>query len=132
MAFILLFVVACSDVTIADFIMADAPTWISSFGSNQITDLAVGTNHMIAVNTTGEVFTWGCGDDGQLGHGYVHFFKFLIASAFADHSQSFVFTGTEGIDLILRSSIISVCSHLLLSRVVGHAKCLQDICTRRL
>ena len=72
MAFILLFVVACSDVTIADFIMADAPTWISSFGSNQITDLAVGTNHMIAVNTTGEVFTWGCGDDGQLGHGYVH------------------------------------------------------------
>uniref|UniRef100_A0A7S1A998 Uncharacterized protein n=1 Tax=Noctiluca scintillans TaxID=2966 RepID=A0A7S1A998_NOCSC len=46
---------------------ADAPETLP--GLSQITDIQMGTDHLVALNTNGEVFCWGKGDQGQLGTG---------------------------------------------------------------
>ena len=40
-------------------------------GLKEITEIACGDFHVLAVNKDGEVYSWGNGSDGQLGHGSV-------------------------------------------------------------
>ncbi|RHZ01593.1 hypothetical protein DYB35_012648 [Aphanomyces astaci] len=39
------------------------------FGSDVVTDYAAGDNHALAVTEFGDVYSWGRGKDGELGHG---------------------------------------------------------------
>eukprot|EP00359_Climacostomum_virens_P006452 CAMPEP_0204902852 /NCGR_PEP_ID=MMETSP1397-20131031/3921_1 /ASSEMBLY_ACC=CAM_ASM_000891 /TAXON_ID=49980 /ORGANISM="Climacostomum Climacostomum virens, Strain Stock W-24" /LENGTH=1040 /DNA_ID=CAMNT_0052071421 /DNA_START=20 /DNA_END=3139 /DNA_ORIENTATION=- len=45
------------------------PTPVASLSEHKILQVACGWQHTIALTTTGRVFSWGYGDDGQLGHG---------------------------------------------------------------
>mmetsp|Transcript_8027 Transcript_8027/g.17393 ORF Transcript_8027/g.17393 Transcript_8027/m.17393 type:complete len:576 (-) Transcript_8027:93-1820(-) len=47
-------------------VQADAPQDIE--GLTNVTDIQMGQDHVVALNDVGEVFTWGRGDKGQLGH----------------------------------------------------------------
>lgn len=47
----------------------DRPKMIESFQGKHIRDIACGTGHSAAVSVNGELFTWGQGEDGRLGHG---------------------------------------------------------------
>lgn len=42
---------------------------IESFQAKHIREVSCGTGHSAAVSVNGELFTWGQGDDGRLGHG---------------------------------------------------------------
>jgi hypothetical protein len=39
------------------------------FGGERVVFVAAGAKHTVAVTAGGRLYTWGCGDDGQLGHG---------------------------------------------------------------
>ena len=39
-----------------------------SFSNEEIKAVSAGGIHSSAVSKTGNVFTWGCGSDGRLGH----------------------------------------------------------------
>lgn len=45
------------------------PQILSTLSSNKIIDLAAGQYHSVALSSLGQVFTWGWGIHGQLGHG---------------------------------------------------------------
>ncbi|EQC36549.1 hypothetical protein SDRG_05998 [Saprolegnia diclina VS20] len=45
------------------------PTLLEHFGGSVITDFAAGENHALAVTEFGDVYSWGRGNDGELGHG---------------------------------------------------------------
>ncbi|OQS04948.1 regulator of chromosome condensation (RCC1) [Thraustotheca clavata] len=45
------------------------PTLFEHFGGSVITDYAAGENHALAVTEFGDVYSWGRGNDGELGHG---------------------------------------------------------------
>ncbi|ETV99248.1 hypothetical protein, variant 1 [Aphanomyces invadans] len=45
------------------------PTLMEHFGSEVVTDYAAGDNHALAVTEFGDVYSWGRGKDGELGHG---------------------------------------------------------------
>ncbi|ETV79080.1 hypothetical protein, variant [Aphanomyces astaci] len=45
------------------------PTLMEHFGSDVVTDYAAGDNHALAVTEFGDVYSWGRGKDGELGHG---------------------------------------------------------------
>nr|CAB3252598.1 E3 ubiquitin-protein ligase HERC2-like [Phallusia mammillata] len=47
-----------------------APKMISMFGGNQCkaVDIACGSNYSAAITEKGELYTWGCGNFGRLGH----------------------------------------------------------------
>jgi alpha-tubulin suppressor-like RCC1 family protein len=47
----------------------NAPTLVTTLAGNQVTLLACGWRHTLAVTATGQVYTWGRGVNGQLGHG---------------------------------------------------------------
>lgn len=47
----------------------DRPKMIESFQGKHIRDIACGSSHSAAVSVNGELFTWGQGDNGRLGHG---------------------------------------------------------------
>ena len=47
----------------------DRPKMIESFQAKHIREVSCGTGHSAAVSVNGELFTWGQGDDGRLGHG---------------------------------------------------------------
>ncbi|XP_058225438.1 uncharacterized protein LOC131334446 [Rhododendron vialii] len=44
------------------------PKAVVSFAGETIVKVACGTNHAVAVDSNGFVYTWGCGDYGRLGH----------------------------------------------------------------
>lgn len=44
------------------------PIAVESLRDQSILDLAAGQNHSACVLSNGDVYTWGCGDDGRLGH----------------------------------------------------------------
>ena len=50
---------------------SSTPKIVDSFAKENcpIVKIACGRSHSVAVNNDGSVFTWGCGDDGQLGRG---------------------------------------------------------------
>ncbi|CAD8173509.1 unnamed protein product [Paramecium pentaurelia] len=45
------------------------PSPITSFGNIKIAKLALGTFHVLAIDTQGNLYSWGRGLQGQLGHG---------------------------------------------------------------
>ena len=47
----------------------DTPRLIEALKSKRIRDIACGSSHSAAISSSGELFTWGCGEYGRLGHG---------------------------------------------------------------
>eukprot|EP00164_Ancoracysta_twista_P014131 GFYU01022881.1.p1 GENE.GFYU01022881.1~~GFYU01022881.1.p1 ORF type:complete len:970 (-),score=233.91 GFYU01022881.1:90-2999(-) len=45
------------------------PRWSSVLYSKGVVQVAAGSNHSLALSDSGQVFAWGKGDEGQLGHG---------------------------------------------------------------
>lgn len=54
-----------------DRLVPQAPMLIHSLSSRKIVRLAAHSDgqHYLALSSNGEVFSWGCGDGGRLGHG---------------------------------------------------------------
>lgn len=47
----------------------DEPTFVDALRGVGVRQIACGSGHTVVLTTDGEVFTWGRGDDGRLGHG---------------------------------------------------------------
>lgn len=47
------------------------PTALSALAEYRIKDFSLGQNHALAIDTNGKLFTWGNGENGELGHGSV-------------------------------------------------------------
>jgi Regulator of chromosome condensation (RCC1) repeat len=47
----------------------DEPTYVDSLRGVGVRQIACGSGHTVVLSTEGEVYTWGRGDDGRLGHG---------------------------------------------------------------
>mmetsp|Transcript_21486 Transcript_21486/g.30089 ORF Transcript_21486/g.30089 Transcript_21486/m.30089 type:complete len:607 (+) Transcript_21486:80-1900(+) len=47
----------------------DEPTYIDALRGVGVRQIACGSGHTVVLTTDGEVYTWGRGDDGRLGHG---------------------------------------------------------------
>mmetsp|Transcript_14285 Transcript_14285/g.39698 ORF Transcript_14285/g.39698 Transcript_14285/m.39698 type:complete len:660 (+) Transcript_14285:305-2284(+) len=47
----------------------DEPTFVDALRGVGVAQIAAGSGHTVVLTTDGEVFTWGRGDDGRLGHG---------------------------------------------------------------
>jgi len=53
----------------ADSVMQSIPQVVERLAMISLTQIACGPRHCIAASTAGEVYTWGCGSHGELGHG---------------------------------------------------------------
>jgi len=81
------------------------PSNVTGFNKISIVDIACGWQHCLALSSEGALFSWGCGDEGQLGHGdnfdsafpsEVKFFdRTQVVSIACGHSQSSAIT-SEG------------------------------------
>jgi len=79
------------------------PINVTGFNKITIVDIACGWQHCLALSIEGYLFSWGCGDDGQLGHGddydlstpaEVKFFeKTQVTKIACGYSQSAAITG---------------------------------------
>ena len=47
----------------------DEPTYVDALRGVGVRQIACGSGHTVVLSTEGEVYTWGRGDDGRLGHG---------------------------------------------------------------
>lgn len=47
----------------------DEPTYVDALRGVGVWQIACGSGHTVVLSTEGEVYTWGRGDDGRLGHG---------------------------------------------------------------
>jgi E3 ubiquitin-protein ligase HERC2 len=47
----------------------DKPRLIECLKSKRIRDIACGSSHSAAITSSGELYTWGLGEYGRLGHG---------------------------------------------------------------
>lgn len=47
----------------------DYPKMVESLQGKHVREIACGTGHSAAITTNGELYTWGQGDHGRLGHG---------------------------------------------------------------
>jgi len=47
----------------------DTPTYVDTLRGVGVRQIACGSGHTVVLTTDGEVYTWGRGDDGRLGHG---------------------------------------------------------------
>lgn len=47
----------------------DEPTYVDALRGVGVRQIACGSGHTLVLTTDGEVYTWGRGDDGRLGHG---------------------------------------------------------------
>jgi len=47
----------------------DEPTYVDALRGIGVRQIACGSGHTVVLSTEGEVYTWGRGDDGRLGHG---------------------------------------------------------------
>ena len=45
------------------------PRLIATLKNEGITEISAGAEHSLALTSSGEVYSWGCGDSGRLGHG---------------------------------------------------------------
>lgn len=76
------------------------PQLITTFNNKKIIDVCAGQYHSMALTVNGQVFTWGWGIHGQLGHGQCDNeyypkllqFQFQIKQIAAGHAHSFVLT----------------------------------------
>jgi inhibitor of Bruton tyrosine kinase len=81
------------------------PRRVSSFRV-RITAVAAANKHSAAVSDTGEVFTWGCNKEGQLGYGtsnsasnyYPRLVEYLKGKAFKGVSAAKYHTVVLGVD----------------------------------
>lgn len=55
---------------------------------NNIIDMSAGKNHVLALSSSGGIYTWGSGDYGELGHGSLH--RELNAPKKIKHEATFV------------------------------------------
>ena len=51
------------------YTLVENPTILPSLQNKQVRFLAAGCNHVMALTGPGDVYTWGMGRDGRLGHG---------------------------------------------------------------
>ena len=54
---------------LANFRSYDYPKMVESLQGKHVREIACGTGHSAAITTNGELYTWGQGDHGRLGHG---------------------------------------------------------------
>ena len=47
----------------------DIPQMVEALQGKHIRDIACGSNQSAAITSNGELYTWGSGEDGCLGHG---------------------------------------------------------------
>eukprot|EP00591_Stephanopyxis_turris_P011504 CAMPEP_0195529978 /NCGR_PEP_ID=MMETSP0794_2-20130614/32665_1 /TAXON_ID=515487 /ORGANISM="Stephanopyxis turris, Strain CCMP 815" /LENGTH=223 /DNA_ID=CAMNT_0040661369 /DNA_START=153 /DNA_END=821 /DNA_ORIENTATION=+ len=47
----------------------DSPTYVDALRGVGVAQITCGSGHTVVLTTEGEVYTWGRGDDGRLGHG---------------------------------------------------------------
>lgn len=47
----------------------DEPTYVDALRGVGVRQIACGSGHTVVLTVDGEVYTWGRGDDGRLGHG---------------------------------------------------------------
>lgn len=47
----------------------DEPTFVDALRGVGVSQIACGSGHTVVLTTDGQVYTWGRGDDGRLGHG---------------------------------------------------------------
>lgn len=47
----------------------DEPTYVDALRGVGVRQIACGSGHTVVLDTSGQVWTWGRGDDGRLGHG---------------------------------------------------------------
>ena len=52
-----------------DYRNCDKPRPIEALKTRRIRDVACGSSHSAAVTSSGELYTWGLGEYGRLGHG---------------------------------------------------------------
>jgi len=58
----------CDQLGLGDAIQErQKPTFVRGLSGVQVRSLACGGLHVICISTLGELFSWGCGDDGALG-----------------------------------------------------------------
>lgn len=50
-------------------ITLDKPKLIETLRSKRVRDIACGSSHSAAITSAGELYTWGLGEYGRLGHG---------------------------------------------------------------
>lgn len=61
--------VSYSHLTLLDFSPCDRPRVIESLRGVEVVDIAAGGAHSACITASGELFTWGKGRYGRLGHG---------------------------------------------------------------
>ena len=47
----------------------EKPRLIEALKAKRVRDVACGSSHSAAITSSGELYTWGCGEYGRLGHG---------------------------------------------------------------
>ena len=47
----------------------DKPRLIEALKSKRVRDISCGSSHSAAITSNGDLYTWGLGDYGRLGHG---------------------------------------------------------------
>lgn len=50
----------------------DKPRLIEALKSKRVRDIACGSSHSAAITSNGDLYTWGLGEYGRLGHGDTH------------------------------------------------------------
>ena len=48
---------------------SDRPRVVEALRNKRVRDIACGSSHSAAITSSGELYTWGCGEYGRLGHG---------------------------------------------------------------
>lgn len=57
------------DLLLIFFRNCDKPRLIEALKTKRIRDIACGSSHSAAITSSGELYTWGLGEYGRLGHG---------------------------------------------------------------
>lgn len=57
--------------------MQERPTLIGALASARVVHIAAGSNHLMATTEEGQLFAWGCGEQGQLGRRVLERHKLL-------------------------------------------------------
>lgn len=57
------------ELGLPDTKMATTPQLLRTLEHENIKEISCGNNHVAAITKQGEVYTWGFGNEGQLGHG---------------------------------------------------------------
>ena len=47
----------------------EKPRLVEALKAKRVRDIACGSSHSAAITSSGELYTWGCGEYGRLGHG---------------------------------------------------------------